>query len=353
MEDKQCEYCKNWFTPKKDSVRFCSKRCSAFARELALSPEITIDGVTKKQIEWIKESGISSGLFHNRVNAGWEIENALTTPLCHQDQFSKDPRYPVWHAMLGRCRNPNNHAYSRYGGRGITVCLRWTGKDGFKHFCADMGERPEKTSIDRIDNEKGYCKENCRWATVVEQANNTCKTKMLTIGGKTQSLSDWCKEYGINKSTVCSRLRCGYTEAEAILLPIHKRGESLSEDDVQIALCRYLDTKEIKYWHTPNETWTSSWATKARNKKKGVKAGVPDLTILLPSSLGIGFFTLYLELKTETGTMSDDQKEWQEVFDTVNACEFRCCHGLAEAVDLIDSFLDKVPITRKNPEDIF
>ena len=233
------------------------------------------------------------------------------------------------------------------------MCQEWCGRGGFERFIEDMGERPEGTSIDRIDNEKGYCKENCRWATPREQANNTRKTKMLNIGGEIKSLSEWCDEYGINKSTVCSRLLAGYTEAEAILLPTHKRGISMSEDDIQIAVCRYLDQKGLKYWHTPNETWTSSWATKARNKKKGVKAGIPDLTILIPSQLGTGFITLYMELKTETGSMSESQKEWQEVFDTVNACEFRCCHGLEEAIDMIDSFLDKVPISRKKPEDIF
>jgi hypothetical protein len=74
--------------------------------------------------------------------------------------------------MKYRCTNPNAINYHNYGGRGITVCERW---NEFKNFLADMGERPEGTSIDRIDNDLGYFKENCRWATRHEQRINQRK----------------------------------------------------------------------------------------------------------------------------------------------------------------------------------
>jgi AraC-like DNA-binding protein len=82
--------------------------------------------------------------------------------------------YRIWLGMRGRCRNPNNTRFSHYGGRGITVCDRWEPTRGgsFENFLADMGERPEGKSIDRIDNDGNYEPGNCRWATQSEQVKN-------------------------------------------------------------------------------------------------------------------------------------------------------------------------------------
>lgn len=93
------------------------------------------------------------------------------------------PTYRTWNGMHSRCHNSNHKGYKNYGGRGITVCERW--RNNFPNFLADMGEKPgqlkaREFSIDRIDNDKGYYKENCRWTTPKVQAGNRRKAKRAT-----------------------------------------------------------------------------------------------------------------------------------------------------------------------------
>jgi hypothetical protein len=83
---------------------------------------------------------------------------------------TKHPLYEIYLDMIGRCERTTHHAYARYGGRGITVCARWRGD--FWAFVGDMGPRPDGLTLDRVDNNKGYAPDNCRWATYSEQSKN-------------------------------------------------------------------------------------------------------------------------------------------------------------------------------------
>lgn len=127
--------------------------------------------------------------------------------------------YRIWHMMLQRCTNPRNSAYSSYGGRGITVCDEWR---DFKNFYADMGDRPKDKTLDRINNNLGYNKENCRWATKQQQVNNRRSNRYLTFNGITKTTSEWAKITDIPSHTIRARLNSGWTLEKSLTTPSKK-----------------------------------------------------------------------------------------------------------------------------------
>lgn len=129
--------------------------------------------------------------------------------------MSKTPEYKTWIGIKERCLNSNSPSYINYGGRGIDISNDWI--NNFQQFFIDMGLRPNsKYSIERIDLNKGYSKDNCIWATKKEQANNRRTNYLLTYKGQTKTRSQWADEIGVNVRTIASRCRANKTIEEIL-----------------------------------------------------------------------------------------------------------------------------------------
>lgn len=129
--------------------------------------------------------------------------------------------YVIWSGMIERCHNKNNKRFKDYGAKGISVCDEW--KCSFEAFYADMGSRPSKEhSIDRIDGSKGYNKQNCRWATAVEQNLNRANNHLIPFNGEMLPYTQVARIVGIKPSTLEKRLRLGWSPERAITEPVKK-----------------------------------------------------------------------------------------------------------------------------------
>ncbi|MFC4727114.1 hypothetical protein [Coralloluteibacterium thermophilus] len=121
----------------------------------------------------------------------------------HKRRRKQTPTYTSWNAMLARCQRPSCPSYQWYGGAGVRVCDRW---QVFANFLADMGERPEGTTLDRIDNSRGYEPGNCRWSTPRQQSQNRSCVRPISFRGKSMTLREWAEKAGIKRSTLAQRI---------------------------------------------------------------------------------------------------------------------------------------------------
>jgi hypothetical protein len=123
--------------------------------------------------------------------------------------------YAVWQQAIQRCHNPTAQGYGRYGARGIEVCDRW--RSSFAAFIEDMGPRPgDDLSLDREDNDGNYEAGNCRWATRVQQCRNMRSNHVIEHDGRTLTVIEWSEATGIRQDVIGSRLKRGWTVAEAL-----------------------------------------------------------------------------------------------------------------------------------------
>ena len=127
-------------------------------------------------------------------------------------QGGHSPTYGSWRSMRYRCTKDE-----KYIARGITVCQEWA--ESFEAFLRDMGVRPEGMTLDRVDNDKGYYKENCRWATPKQQAYNRSTNVLIEYNGVKQGIRQWADKLGVSYLMLDWRLKNGWTIEEAFTTP--------------------------------------------------------------------------------------------------------------------------------------
>jgi len=173
----------------------------------------------------IKRRGVVKGqpmrfIEHHAARAALESRKALRGRGELHGHSMRSPTYRTWIGMVQRCTKPSHHAWGNYGGRGIRVCEQWL---TFVNFLEDMGERPEGTTLDRIDVNGDYDKGNCRWISRFAQHANYRNNVKLTFNGKTQHIAAWERETGLGKRTIRDRLARGWSVEDALTLPAGAR----------------------------------------------------------------------------------------------------------------------------------
>jgi hypothetical protein len=147
----------------------------------------------------------SNKLQSNHTNSCGCLQKEIASKVHTKHRLIRTRAYKIWAGIIQRCTNLNNPSYYNYGGRGITVDETW--KADFINFLNDMGHAPDNSSIERIDNNGPYTKDNCRWATDFDQRRNKRTSRILTLDGKTQCAADWATELDIAPSTLHYRLK--------------------------------------------------------------------------------------------------------------------------------------------------
>jgi len=152
------------------------------------------------------------------------LERELASARSRTHGMSGTVEHRTWMSMKDRCRNPKAAHYECYGGRGITVCDRWT--NSFENFFEDMGPKPSPIhSIDRIDVNSHYSPENCRWATIKEQRRNTRANNIVRYLGKEMCLAEAAELSGISRDVLSMRIRREWND-ERLFLPVRKLNRS-------------------------------------------------------------------------------------------------------------------------------
>lgn len=150
----------------------------------------------------------SCGCLRNKLLSTRMTTHGFSKKTCREKRA-----YLAWKGIRRRCLSKKSSAYVRYGGRGISVCARW---NKFENFLADMGLPPDGMSIDRINNDLGYSPENCRWADVYEQANNTRSNRVVFYKRKRLTAAQFSRKYGVPYTGLIYHLNQGKSATQIL-----------------------------------------------------------------------------------------------------------------------------------------
>lgn len=256
---KQCAYCGKDFAKERwvsNIAKFCSQDCYHASRSQDLTGKrfgrlLVLEKVSKKTWRSLCDCGgeaVSSrqSLCEGKTKSCGCLNKEINRNRVLTHGLSKTGIYKVWCAMIQRCLNKNNKQFLDYGGRGIKVSDSWR---SFENFLADMGTPKTGMTIERIDNNLGYSKENCKWVSRAEQQRNRRVNRLATINGQTLCITDWAEKYELNPDRVFSRLNLGWEIEEALELKPRKRRDRTGEIRVNAHLVTFGgESKTLAEW---------------------------------------------------------------------------------------------------------
>ena len=158
----------------------------------------------------------------------------------------------VWRGMIQRCNNPSHISYHSYGGRGITVCKEWYDYKIFEEWAIRTGYDKTapygKCTLERIDVNKGYCPENCCWATIKQQNLNKTSSHIIEYNGEKKTAKEWADQLGINYHTLIGRFNiCGYSPEKAFIKR-HCKGKLITFNGETHNIPEWSKILGINYW---------------------------------------------------------------------------------------------------------
>lgn len=177
-----------------------------------------------------------------------EITAARNKKHGHTTGGKFSPEYHSWVAMISRCYNVNTKGYKSHGAKGVTVCDEW--RESFLAFFEHMGPRPDGTTLDRTLGTEGYKPGNCRWANPRDQANNRANTIFVEVLGETKPLMEWCRELGVKRAAVRSRVEKGGLTYSAALVELQCKNSKNRRQKMNVHFSSNTDL-----WATPQTTY--------------------------------------------------------------------------------------------------